>query len=370
MEYLERYLYPAAAGAAAFALGFSLSWFARRLAWHVGAVDYPGEARRMHDHPIPRAGGIAVYLCFLLLTAVFCDLSPLLAAVWTGGCLLFLTGLIDDVLSLGVGTRLLAQTVASLIAVLGGGLADFTDPLSFGLAVLFPVALVNAHNFVDGIDGLCAKLGATEAIAVSILLFLGSDAGALGDAGIAGNVEALGDTDSALALLILACALLGFLPLGRAPAKLFLGDCGSTPIGFLCGCFALRWVGLVRAGASPVPWLRAALTLAFLFSVPLCDLFLAVVRRLTQGKNPFLPDRGHLHHLLVDSGYSHEDAGTILVTLSALSALIGVSLNVEALLPFASAGCVAAALLLVWVWRRMTVRKTARRLRRRVSGGR
>ena len=364
MESLERYLYPAAAGAAAFALGFSLSWFARRLAWHVGAVDYPGEARRMHDHPIPRAGGIAVYLCFLLLTAVFCNLSPLLAAVWTGGCLLFLTGLIDDVLSLGVGTRFLAQTVASLIAVLGGGLADFTDPLSFGLAVLFPVVLVNAHNFVDGIDGLCAKLGATEAIAVSILLLLGGDEGALGNEG------PLGDVDASLALLILACALLGFLPLGHAPAKLFLGDCGSTPIGFLCGCFALRWVGLVRAGDSPVPWLRAALTLAFLFSVPLSDLFLAVVRRLTQGKNPFLPDRGHLHHLLVDSGYSHEDAGTILVTLSALSALIGVSLNVEALLPFASAGCVAAALLLLWVWRRMTVRRTARRLRRRVSGNR
>lgn len=349
MEFFDRFFYPVAVGAAAFAFAFSLCHLARRIAPGIGAIDYPGEARRVHSRPTPRAGGIALYLTFLIGTALFSDVTPMLAAAWAGGCLLFLTGLIDDTLTLGVGMRFAAQTVAALIAVIGGGLSDLGNPLSFFLAVMFLIALTNAHNFIDGIDGLCANLITVEAFAIGLLLFLA------------------GDVSDAYAMLILGCAALGFLPLGHAPAKLFLGDCGSTCAGFLAGCFSLRWFGLVRMGGTAplsVSWMLLCLLL--LFSVPLADLFLAVVRRVTRVENPFLPDRGHLHHLLVDAGYSHGDAGAVLMTLAALSALIGVCLSVEELWFFASGGCVAAALLLIWVYRRMVVRRTAKRIRERM----
>lgn len=348
----DLYFFPLAAIAATFLFSFSLTFFAKQLAWRIGAVDVPGEARRMHDHPIPRAGGVAVYLTFLLACAVFCPTTPAMYAIWTGGCLLFLTGLLDDILSVGVGIRLTVQTAAALIATVGGGITvtGSGDMLSVAVSTLLLVALINAHNFIDGIDGLCAKIGMTEALAVGVLFLLS------------------GNPEYALTASLLASALAGFLPLGHAPARLFLGDCGSTPAGYLIACFALLATGASPAQAYAPSGVLSALTLILLFSVPLADLLLAVLRRMTTAENPFLPDRKHLHHLLVDAGYSHEDAGAMLVTLAVVNALIGISCHVKALLPFASLGCVADALLLIWIRERMSVRRIAYRLRRRLTG--
>ena len=340
-----------AATAAAFLFSFSLTFFAKQTARQIGAIDVPGEARRMHDHPIPRTGGIAVYLTFLVATALFCSASPALFALWTGGCLLFLTGLIDDVFSISVGVRLAAQTTAALIATLGGKatLTGSGDAWSVLVSTLTIVALTNAHNFIDGIDGLCAKIGITEAVAIGVLFLLGNDPG------------------DAFPVFLLATALAGFLPLGHAPARLFLGDCGSTPTGYLLASFALLATGNSRTETALPAGALTVLTPLLIFSVPLADLALAILRRVTSAESPFEPDRRHLHHLLVDAGYSHEDAGAMLVTLAVLSALIGISCRVETLLPFASAGCVAASLLLLWIWKRMSVRRHAHRLRRRLS---
>ena len=347
----DRFFFPLAATAATFLFSFSLTFFAKQIARQIGAIDVPGEARRMHDHPIPRAGGVAVYLTFLIATALFCSATPALFALWTGGCLLFLTGLIDDVFSISVGVRLAAQTAAALVTTLGGKIT-FTgsgDAPSVLVSTLLIVALTNAHNFIDGIDGLCAKIGITEAAAIGVLFLLGNNPG------------------DASPVFLLAVALAGFLPLGHAPARLFLGDCGSTPTGYLLASFALLAIGNSRTETAVPSGALTFLTLLLIFAVPLADLTLAVLRRVTSAENPFEPDRKHLHHLLVDAGYSHENAGAILVTLAALSALIGIACRVEALLPFASAGCVAASLMLLWVWKRMSVRRHAHRLRNRLT---
>lgn len=275
-----------------------------RAAQSLGAIDLPKDNRRMHTRPIPRLGGLSVFFSFLVLTVIYdFKIASDLFFLWSGAILIVLVGVLDDRLSLPPALKLAAQCVAAYVSTMGGALLRLLpfgkETVSLGLfslplTILFLVTLINAHNFIDGLDGLCAGVSFGESIALGCLC-LGTS------------------SEYAAAAFLLGGACLGFLPYNLGGARLFLGDTGSTFLGFTLAAIAVRTVD------RPV-------TLLLLFALPLADLCFAVIRRLLSGKNPLLPDRSHLHHLLADRlGASY--ASKLLCFAAAFTALIAVLIS-------------------------------------------
>ena len=293
------------------------------LSWRIGAVDVPLDWRRMHRESIARGGGIAVFAAILTATAVMGMPSHPVAATLAGGFLLLLVGLADDIFCLGAWVKLLFQATVALAAVLGSGAVEGRAVI---WAVLWVVALTNAHNFVDGLDGLLAGTATIEGVALCIALAL------------------LGAGELARVALVLATATLAFRLYNRYPAKVFLGDCGSGTLGFLLGMLSLP---LLFTPTAPL----AVLSPILIFGYPLTDLGTAVLRRLLRGKNPFAADRAHLHHRISAVGLTHPQCGGALLVVEGGLATVGVLLSVELLWTAAAIACVAAAILLMRVRR-------------------
>lgn len=288
------------------------------LSWRIGAVDVPCDWRRMHHESVARGGGIAIYLAFAISLLVAQGLSVSTASVLAGGFLMLLVGLADDIFCLGAWVKLFFQVTVAVATVLGSGAAQGRGAV---FAVLWVVTLTNAHNFVDGLDGLLAGTGAVEGTALWLALLLS------------------GQGEWAVAPLLLALSCLAFRYFNRYPAAVFAGDCGSGTVGFLLGMLSLP---LLSASATD----PTALAPLLIFAYPLTDLVTAVVRRLLRGKSPFSADRAHLHHRITAAGLTHVQCGGVLLTISAGLATVGVLMCAGWLLPSALA-CLAAALLLI-----------------------
>ncbi len=250
-----------------------------RWAPRLGLVDHP-DPRKVHVRPTPLAGGIAIFiaftvggvLCMILLQGAgiagpFLDLLIL-------GTPLFVVGLIDDLRPLPWQLRLLIQTLVALAAVLW--FLPPTDIPSRAVAVFWIVGLVNAFNMLDNMDALSGGVAAIAAGYLALLGWLGQQA----------------PIEWAPYLMLLG-AVMGFLWWNRPPARIFMGDCGSTFLGLVLG------VGSARMGLRPEgqPWSWAAPLC--LMAVPWYDLSAVVLLRVSQGHSPFHPDKQHLSHRLV-----------------------------------------------------------------------
>ncbi|MBQ7339027.1 MAG: undecaprenyl/decaprenyl-phosphate alpha-N-acetylglucosaminyl 1-phosphate transferase [Clostridia bacterium] len=266
------------------------------IAPYIGAVDVPREARRMHKRPIPRCGGIALFGAFWSILAVLGQLKNSLLPLLLATALLTVLGLADDVFGLPAGGKLLAQLVAGGIVI---GVPTRSMLMPWLLALLWLCLVTNAHNMIDGIDGLAGSVIAAESAGTAVLLLLGGDA--------LGGVLSLG---------CLGCCL-GYLPYNMHPARVFMGDEGALFLGFLIGWLSLRAYDVTGAGAIP-------LLLCF---IPMADLTFAVVRRLLHGKNPFRADRGHLHHRLCDAGLGQRQVCLCLAALSLIAALGAIAIG-------------------------------------------
>lgn len=288
-----------------------------RLAWRIGAVDVPTDGRRMHTESIPRAGGIAVLTSLVIGCFLFCGRSSELLASLGGTALVFLVGLADDRFRLPAWSKLTVQIAAAT------GTVFLHGARGWGLlpGVFWIVTLTNAHNFIDGLDGLFAGTSATEGAALC-LLFL-----------------ATGRREAALPVLLAAGACLGFRAYNRPPARIFAGDCGSGSIGF--------WLGVNSLPAFVSEWRFGILAPLLIFAYPLTDLTAAVARRLLRGANPFAADRGHLHHRLCAAGLSQRKSAAILLSASAVTGIAGASLAREEYSLAAACACLFAALFLV-----------------------
>ena len=271
-----------------------------RLASAIGAIDTPKDERRMHKKPVPRIGGLSLFISFLLFCMIFCkETSPLLGALLTGTVLVVVVGIIDDCNSLNAYTKLIIQLLAAVLTLSSDAFrASNKELLFFSLSLIWVLTLTNAHNFIDGLDGLCAGISANEAVGLGVILWF-SDLRSL-----------------ALASFVLGGACIGFLPYNAKNAKIFMGDTGSTFLGFLLGTVSAYAIGISRLLILPF---------LFIFLVPLCDIAFAVTRRLVNGKNPFAPDRSHIHHLLADR-LGHAKASYALRTISAILVAIGIGL--------------------------------------------
>jgi len=278
----------------------------RVLAFRFGAVDVPRDNRRMHKTPIPRMGGVAIFLAYTVTTLAFGNFSPALISIWIGGTVLVILGIFDDIFNLNAWFKLFVQILAALVAVLQGLTIDFINiggtmyPLGWWaipITVLWIVGLTNAINFIDGLDGLACGISTicSTALFVVTLLMTGGDA--------------------ALLTAILAGSCLGFLPFNSHPAKIFMGDAGALFLGYTLSVLSIN-------GVFKTHTVLAFLIPMSIFGLPLFDTAFAVIRRLVHGQSPFHADRGHIHHRLIDMGFGHRRSA---LTLYAICGILGIA---------------------------------------------
>jgi UDP-GlcNAc:undecaprenyl-phosphate/decaprenyl-phosphate GlcNAc-1-phosphate transferase len=322
------------AGLTAAVVTFLLVGPVRVLALRFGAVAWP-RGRDVHVTPTPRWGGVAmlggvlagVGMAYQLpaLRLAFDNNSPEVIGVLLATALLCGVGVLDDRYELDALTKLAGQITAAGVLVLfgvqwvvfwvpfGGGDSGLSGTfLILGqeqgvlLTVLLTVALVNAMNFVDGLDGLAAGIGLIAASATGLFAI--------------GLVQRVGNDPSAyspaLLAAVLAGACLGFLPHNFNPARIFMGDSGSMLIGLMLAAATTSESGRIflggesgsDAGTDLLALFAPVVVLAAVVFVPLLDLLLAVLRRTRKGLSPFTPDKMHLHHRLLEIGHSHRRA--------------------------------------------------------------
>lgn len=324
----------------------ALSWGVWRLSLKYKL--YPGiRERDVHKNPTPRLGGVAMFLGVIAAFLISWQ-NPYFAIMWAepqrvwavlgATFLIVVVGLADDLWDLDWMIKLGAQFLAAGIIAWFGGLQIYTLPIggmtifsswaSFVLTVFSIVIVMNAVNFIDGLDGLVAGvvlIANTVFFAYSYLLV--RDQGASTYFNLASFIAAV---------LIGAC--IGFLPLNWSPAKLFMGDAGALMLGLLMATSAIAVTSnLTPQMLDPDEFGRSQLLGAFIpillpvviVLLPLLDFGLAVLRRMSRGKSPFSPDRKHLHHRMLDMGHTDRDAvlifyaWTAVVSLSFLLMYIG-----------------------------------------------
>ena len=288
------------------------------LSWRIGAVDTPRDWRRMHRKPTPRAGGVALLFGFVVSCLSLVASSRSLRCALVAGVLMLLLGLCDDIWPLDAWVKLFFQIAIAGAAVVGSGV---TRPISILLSVLWVVTLCNAHNMIDGLDGLFGGCASIEGIALAIALWVTGEGG------------------HAAVLLCLAGGCMGFLCFNRCPARIFAGDCGSGTVGFLLGLLSLP---LMRQSGT-----GGVFPALLIFGYPLTDLLAAVVRRVLRGQSPFAADRGHLHHRVCATGMQVGGCVGVFWLISFSLSLLGVLLLREHLLPLSSLVCMANACLLI-----------------------
>ncbi|WP_433036231.1 glycosyltransferase family 4 protein [Actinomycetospora sp. CA-053990] len=315
-------------GLCAAVVTYLLTGLVRRLAIRAGAIAVP-RGRDVHTVPIPRLGGIAIYLGVVagvfvasqlpVLRRAF-DYSTETVAVLVAGGLIVTVGALDDRYGLDALTKLAGQATAAGVLVLmgvqwtavylpwGGTGGSTGSVLLLGqdqgvlITVFLCVLLVNAMNFVDGLDGLAAGIGTIAATATCAFAL-----GLLGQQN--GDVNAY---PPALIAAVLAGACAGFLPHNFQPARLFMGDSGSMFIGLTLAAATTTASGRTNYSTTGATGALALVTplivVAAVVFVPLLDLLMAVVRRTRAGTSPFAPDKMHLHHRLLEIGHSQRRA--------------------------------------------------------------
>jgi len=295
-----------------------------RVAHLKNLTDDPDQGRKLHVSNTPTLGGIAIFAGLLITFSGLYDLQGFqdLRFVTAALVLLFFAGVKDDLLVLDPIKKLMVQVVcAFLITFLGnlritslwGIMAIQEVPFwpGVGLTVFLIVALINAFNLIDGINGLAGTLGF-----LACLCFGGWFA-----------VNGFGSLT--ILAFSLAGALLGFLIFNYNRAKIFMGDTGSMALGFIVAILAIRFIeaNRVQIESLAYPIINAPLVTFAILSIPLFDMARVFVLRLLRKKSPFSADRNHIHHYLVDNGFSHAKSTGILVAVNLSCLAIALPLN-------------------------------------------
>jgi UDP-GlcNAc:undecaprenyl-phosphate GlcNAc-1-phosphate transferase len=306
----------------AIVISFTVTPSVMRFAKKIDAIDVPADDRRMHKRPIPLVGGLSIIIGFTI-TSLFMLYSDhhgslLLLQILPGAIIIGILGVIDDKRNLPALPRLFVQCIAAGAAVLAGvhiqgisaikilGLPNFNlGFLTIPITIFWIVGITNAVNIIDGLDGLAAGVSTISSLSMLTIAILM----------LSSNPEIL------LSVAVLTAALsggcIGLLPYNTNPAKIFMGSTGATFLGFVLSIISIQ--GLFKfytAISFAVPFL--------ILGLPILDTTLSIIRRLSKGKSPFSPDRGHLHHKLIDMGLSQKQAVAALYSVSAVLGIIAV----------------------------------------------
>jgi UDP-GlcNAc:undecaprenyl-phosphate GlcNAc-1-phosphate transferase len=286
---------------AAAAISFLLTPFVRRVAIRYGAIDRPDQ-RRVNKRPIPRGGGVAVAIAFISVTIAMLGLNGVvrfvtvpssvqvseLVGLLLGGALATAFGVLDDALDLRARWQFAGQLGLALFAIalgivvdfianpLGGPLLRLGPAVAIGFSVLWIAGMINSINFIDGLDGLSSGIGLIAAVTL----------------GVISMTPQIGQPFIAVLCFALAGSLLGFLRWNFHPATIFAGTSGVMFLGYTLAVLSI--LGTAKVAVAML-----------VLGVPIIDAFWIIERRLAQGRSPFSPDRGHLHHRLLDIGLTH-----------------------------------------------------------------
>lgn len=303
------------------ALSLILTPLVRDSVGRIGFMDHPDGHRKKHHKPIPRVGGIAIVLAYVSTFAIALALPFSYTSVLHGAvpqilqlslvaAIVFLTGVLDDLIGLAARQKLIGLVGAAMLAYAVGIRVDIhlfnnlpnAPWLGFAITVLWLVGCANAFNLIDGMDGLAAGVGLVSTVTMLVAAL------------------SQGNLPLALATLPLAGCLLGFLRYNFNPASVFLGDSGSLLIGFLLGCYGALW--------SEKSVTLLALTAPLLaVSIPLLDVILSVLRRYLRNRPIFEADRGHIHHKLLDRGFTTRRAVLTIYAFCGLVAVLSLLVN-------------------------------------------
>lgn len=326
--------------AVALVIAFLMTPPVKRFAMQVGAMDVPRDGRRVHDHPVPRMGGLAIFLGFTVAMILFVSFTTQVLGLMLGALIIAAMGAVDDIVNLRPWIKLSIQIVAALVAIRCGIIFNavsnpnilsdvLTIPIgsfSIPLTVLWIVGCTNAVNLIDGLDGLAVGVSAISSMTMLIVSLF------------------VADPNTTFILAALCGACVGFMPFNMNPAKIFMGDVGSQFLGFVLACVSV--MGLFKLH-TVITFLVPVLAMA----IPLADTVFAFCRRIVHGQSPFHADKGHFHHRLLAMGLNQKQAVAVLYGVSAVMGLVAVLLAGRD--PVQRTICVVAAFaisLIVWVY--------------------
>ena len=295
----------------ALVVSFLMTPVVKTFAYKVGAIDVPKDARRMHKVPIPRLGGLAIFIGFIVSILLFVKITPEMKSILLGAVIIVVLGVVDDIMALPALLKFVVQIIAVLIPALSGvQIIAFSNPnifsdnlywvlgnLSIPFTVLWIVAITNSVNLIDGLDGLANGVSAISATTMLVIALVG------------------GQSQVAIVLAALVGACVGFMPYNMNPAKMFMGDTGATFLGYILATMSIQGLFKYYAVISfVVPFL--------ILGLPIFDTTFAFIRRIAHGQSPMHADRSHIHHRLIDMGLSQKQA---VATLYVISAILGLS---------------------------------------------
>ena len=280
----------------------------RKLAFKVGAIDIPKDDRRVHNKPMPLMGGVAIYIAIVVSALTLLPIDKSLISIIIGGTIILISGIIDDLKGLSPKMKIVFQLSAGLVLILGDVKVDFiTNPfssqstllylkwLSVPITLFWVVGITNTLNLIDGLDGLAAGVAMISSLS---LMLVASKFGY-------GNIIILS--------AIVAGSCLGFLPYNFNPAKIFMGDTGALFLGFMLAAISIE--GVMKSVAT-----IAIIVPILILGVPIFDTTFAIFRRLLNGQSIMSADKGHLHHRLLNRGYSQRKT---VLTLYGISGVFG-----------------------------------------------
>ncbi len=291
----------------AFVITLAMTPLAGKLAAVCGCYDRPDGTRKLHKKPVPYFGGLSILLGFVLSAVLFSLLMlgaipQSIAVMVIGGMSICFVGVIDDMYDMPSLLKFFFQIVISAFTAYFGGAIEYTTlfdkTIVFGVfsipvTVLWMVLIINAVNLIDGLDGLASGVSALESFALLITSVV------------------MGNTVCIIASAALCGAVLGFLPYNANRATIFMGDAGSMLIGYIMACISV--FGLFKAQA-----LFSIVVPALIFALPILDTVVAFFRRIAKGQSPFKADRSHLHHKLIDNGFTPKQSVIAIYCASAV----------------------------------------------------
>lgn len=277
----------------------------KKLAFRIGATDRPNK-RKVHQKIMPRLGGLAIFLSFLIGVIILHPYNIYSTAIMAGAAVIILTGVLDDMVELSAKYKLAGQLVAALLVVVWGGAQvefinlPFGGKIEFGfmsipLTIVWIVGVTNAINLIDGLDGLAAGVSSIALIT------------------IAGMAVIMGNTYVAVIAALLLVSTLGFLIYNFYPAKIFMGDTGALFLGYMISVLALLGFKNITVVSLIIP--------VIILGVPISDTFYAIIRRFLNKQPLSAPDKSHLHHCLLRMGYSHKQTVLIIYAIAAIFGL-------------------------------------------------
>ncbi len=305
-----------AAFASAFAITLVTTPFAKWVSIKVGAIDYPKD-RGVHKKPMPRMGGVAIVLGFLVTVLMinFFDRSmnqKQLIGFLVGAIIIAALGVWDDMKNLPAKLKFCVQIVAALIVIFSGTKIEIVlwpvtttlQALSIPITLIWIVGVTNAVNLIDGLDGLAAGVTGIAALSLMVLCIF------------------TGTTTAVVLTAALAGACLGFLPRNFNPAEIFMGDTGSTFLGFVLAVTSI--LGVFKGYA-----LLALSVSVLCIGLPIFDTIFAMLRRMAKHQPIMQADRGHLHHRLIDRGCSQKQAVLIMYGISLFLGILAIFISVK-----------------------------------------